>query len=289
MRAKSTQLFIALVAASVLISPAAAKNVCGDGKGEVCGSWFSTYSCDKAGACCHDDFNAWCCPPNYVCNGNTVFHDPGGNTHCLTEEKMSKSCKWNPEIVDPDTCADVSEVTGAWSMTLPEITAGDDSVVFTTGTTKTYSESATDTWGVKVTATVGAGLSVLGTGGKATLSAEASASFASTYSSSFSETKTKSAASSFSETGVGWQWMFTITDDCGEAYTYGPGFPIVTPNAATPPCCLPGYFVIGADGVRDNYTCLDGSPNLCTDMCDDMGDLDPLICASCDGKPVSDA
>ena len=61
-----------------------------------------------------------------------------------------------------------------------------------------------------------------------------------------------------------WQWLFTITDDCGEATTLGPGFPIVTTDIETPPCCLPGYFHISAEGVRDNFSCVEGTPNLCT-------------------------
>ena len=45
----------------------------------------------------------------YIYDLHTLFHMYWNSTK--TEEKMSKSCKWNPEIVDPDTCADVSEVT----------------------------------------------------------------------------------------------------------------------------------------------------------------------------------
>lgn len=64
---------------------------CGDHAGTKCGSWFSDAVCDsKDGACCHDDFNAWCCPPNFKCDG--VFHDPGGNNHCMTYSKVTSSC-----------------------------------------------------------------------------------------------------------------------------------------------------------------------------------------------------
>eukprot|EP00929_Paragymnodinium_shiwhaense_P008463 TRINITY_DN112417_c0_g1_i1.p1 TRINITY_DN112417_c0_g1~~TRINITY_DN112417_c0_g1_i1.p1 ORF type:complete len:300 (-),score=38.09 TRINITY_DN112417_c0_g1_i1:201-1025(-) len=64
---------------------------CGDHAGPHCSNAFVEARCDsKDGACCHDDFNAWCCPHNYKCSG--VFHDPGGNTHCMTTEKMSGSC-----------------------------------------------------------------------------------------------------------------------------------------------------------------------------------------------------
>lgn len=51
-------------------------DTCGDGTGEKCGSWFSTFSCP--GTCCHDDFNTWCCPKGpYECAG--VF---SGGSHC---------------------------------------------------------------------------------------------------------------------------------------------------------------------------------------------------------------
>lgn len=64
---------------------------CGDAKLAQCGSLFSDARCDSKGACCHDDFNAWCCPEGFKCTG--VFDDPGGNTHCLTVDKMSSSCQ----------------------------------------------------------------------------------------------------------------------------------------------------------------------------------------------------
>eukprot|EP00446_Apocalathium_sp_SHHI-4_P005519 CAMPEP_0177195208 /NCGR_PEP_ID=MMETSP0367-20130122/23393_1 /TAXON_ID=447022 ORGANISM="Scrippsiella hangoei-like, Strain SHHI-4" /NCGR_SAMPLE_ID=MMETSP0367 /ASSEMBLY_ACC=CAM_ASM_000362 /LENGTH=249 /DNA_ID=CAMNT_0018643225 /DNA_START=63 /DNA_END=812 /DNA_ORIENTATION=- len=52
--------------------------------GNRCGSWFSHMTC--LGNCCHDDFNAWCCPPGdeWVCQG-TFNHD---TSHC----KATKSC-----------------------------------------------------------------------------------------------------------------------------------------------------------------------------------------------------
>ena len=46
----------------------------------TCGSWFSSMSCP--GTCCHDDFNAWCCPTAdasmWQCKGS-FEHDA---SHC---------------------------------------------------------------------------------------------------------------------------------------------------------------------------------------------------------------
>lgn len=65
---------------------------CGDHAGAHCGSWFSTANCDsKDGACCHDDFNAWCCPPHFECDGG--FDDPGNNNHCMSFDHYTGSCR----------------------------------------------------------------------------------------------------------------------------------------------------------------------------------------------------
>ena len=66
-------------------------SACGDGKGPHCGSWFSSMSCGTGEACCHDDFNSWCCPSGWKCQG--VYNDPGGNTHCMTPSHISSSCQ----------------------------------------------------------------------------------------------------------------------------------------------------------------------------------------------------
>merc|ERR1711907_93441 len=58
----------------------------------TCGSAFSHMSC--IGQCCHDDFNAWCCPPDgpWQCGG-TFQHD---SSHCNAPK--SCYCQQKPQV-----------------------------------------------------------------------------------------------------------------------------------------------------------------------------------------------
>merc|ERR1712187_44680 len=86
------------------MGPSVAAHIqCGDGKGDTASNWFGdvvcgSYSEGKYGQACHDDFNVWCCPHNYGCQG--VFADPGGNDHCQTVDKVSEDCTYCPNRPD---------------------------------------------------------------------------------------------------------------------------------------------------------------------------------------------
>ena len=51
-----------------------------------------------------------------------------------------------------------------------------------------------------------------------------------------------------------WQLVFNTTDQCGTTDVFT-GELIQTPNAAAPPCCLPGFF---ADPGRPHADCVPG-------------------------------
>lgn len=75
---------------SLLTRVALSDSTCGDGNGHRCGSAFSHYKCGTGESCCHDDFNTWCCPPKYKCQGS--YKNPGNNRHCMEPEHHSSSC-----------------------------------------------------------------------------------------------------------------------------------------------------------------------------------------------------
>ena len=86
---KNCHLLLLLGLFAMLLQPATCGSiVCGDG-GPGCSNWFVTVKCGKGESCCHDDFNGWCCPAGYKCNGS--FQDPGGNDHCQTLEDMPRT------------------------------------------------------------------------------------------------------------------------------------------------------------------------------------------------------
>lgn len=150
-------------------------------------------------------------------------------------------------------------------MTLPDVTAGADSVSFSTGTTRSYSTTTTETWGRSATASVSAGFTAFGVNITASVSGTLSKTMAESSASSFSQTTTETRTTKFTEIGVGWQWQFDITDDCGTSTTLSPGFPIVTPSSDKPPCCLPGQFLVDeSNNKRDDFNCIAGAVNLCT-------------------------
>jgi len=91
---------------------------CGNTAGPSCGNMFVHVNCGTGESCCHDDFNGWCCPQGFKCNGN--FADPGDNTHCMTTSKISSSClceQTEYEIIAMDPVGEV-KVDHAWDSNL---------------------------------------------------------------------------------------------------------------------------------------------------------------------------
>jgi len=103
------------LAVSALVAGSLGNINCGNSAGPSCGNLFNQIHCDSTdGACCHDDFNGWCCPHGFKCNGN--YADPGGNTHCMTDSKISSSClcdQTNYEIIAMDPVGE-TQVENSW-------------------------------------------------------------------------------------------------------------------------------------------------------------------------------
>jgi hypothetical protein len=93
---------------------------CGNAKGPQAQNWWVKMECDsKDGAACADDFNGWCCPHSFKCDG--TYHDPGNNNHCMTApDHVSKSCLCEQseyEIVAMDPVG-APKIENAWDSKL---------------------------------------------------------------------------------------------------------------------------------------------------------------------------
>jgi len=107
-----------------------------------CGSAFSSMSCKAA--CCHDAFNAWCCPPDgpWTC-GSTFQHD---SSHCNAPN--SCSCQQEPQVVRVVASghAQTSAATGIDSTICcgPNTNCGNQiQQTFTSSTSASWSKSTT--------------------------------------------------------------------------------------------------------------------------------------------------
>lgn len=129
-----------LAALLIVALPAVLADNCGGNN--KCGSDFSSMSCKAA--CCHDDFNAWCCPPDgpWTC-GATFQHD---SDHCNAPN--SCSCQQKPQVISivASGAATTSAVTGIDSTICcgPNTNCGNQiTQTFTSSTEATWSKSTT--------------------------------------------------------------------------------------------------------------------------------------------------
>jgi len=90
---------------------------CGDTLGPSCHNAFDHATCSTGGACCHDDFHAWCCPEHYTCNGHhhgigdcySPQDDHGDACTCTqTEYEMIDMIPDGPVTVDSSWESDLS-------------------------------------------------------------------------------------------------------------------------------------------------------------------------------------
>lgn len=118
---------------------------CGNHAGPSCHNNWNDIHCGTGENCCTDDFNGWCCPVGFKCNGD--FRDPGGNDHCMTISKHSSSClcdQTDYEIIVMDPVGEAT-VDASWNS---DLTACCESPTEECGwsTTITKSNSQTVSW-----------------------------------------------------------------------------------------------------------------------------------------------
>lgn len=124
---------------------AAGKSHCpgaGGPAGNRCGSDFSHFDCP--GTCCHDDFNAWCCPAGdmWKCHGNF-----GGGSHC----DVTNACRCtqeNAEVIKVEAAGQIHQQAHAGYTEAFCCAAGDNCVAtvdtaFQDSTTMSWQQSTT--------------------------------------------------------------------------------------------------------------------------------------------------
>jgi len=134
-----------IVVVGVLVHLAVA-DTCGDGQGESCGSAFSHFQCP--GTCCHDDFNAWCCPAGpWKCNGVFTSGSHCDKTDCCT-------CTDELAYVTKITAAGTPSVEAAPAWNLTECCDADSPTTcgWGTGTQIEWTRSQTLSWSETITA-----------------------------------------------------------------------------------------------------------------------------------------
>jgi hypothetical protein len=112
------------------------------------------------------------------------------------------------------------------------------------GTSKSHSESQTETWSNSVTITVSEGFELEGEKSSIQVATTISHAVAQAYSNEWSESTQQTWGISFGDSAVGkaaWQFKFEETDSCGHVENTLIREYALTPDAATPPCCVPGY------------------------------------------------
>jgi len=103
-------LFLQCLAFSALFAGSLAGDIdCGDNSGPSCSNAWVHVNCGTGEACCHDDFNGWCCPKGFKCQGS--YSDPGGNEHCMTPTSISSSCLCDQTDYEIEAMDPVGEAT----------------------------------------------------------------------------------------------------------------------------------------------------------------------------------
>lgn len=152
-------------------------------------------------------------------------------------------------------CHVAPKPVGEWKNTF-KFSNGHQTFTMTHGTSRSYSSSVDTTWASEVTTTVSAGFKPFGIGADVSVSASISKSLSMSQSETFSTEKSESYSVTFYQAGTIWQWVWTVKDVCGTSTAYAEVF-VITNDALTKPCCLPGYFKNASD-IRSE--CLPGSP-----------------------------
>jgi hypothetical protein len=150
-------------------------------------------------------------------------------------------------------CPMTRAIQGSWIVVGTH--TGEQKFEYSQGTEFSSGHSSTSEWSVETAATMTSGFEM----GDVEVSSTYSETVSETMETYFSYTGTQKVTVSC-PSGVLWQFQTQVEDACSGAKTFS-SFTACTPNAATPPCCIPGY---NKPGDTDYQNCLDGPPLLCT-------------------------
>lgn len=140
--------------------------------------------------------------------------------------------------VDINDCTAIDKKVGQWVQV--GSSPGTQSYEFDYGVERSYTVQKTQTWGRSTTVSVTVGFSFAGFSASTTVSHEWSYQFSIQHSSTFSMSEMEKYTTTVGK-GVIWQFQMGITDNCGTSGIHMKDVQ-VTPDAHSPPCCLPGYF-----------------------------------------------
>lgn len=176
------------------------------------------------------------CPDDEVACGRCVSSDENEMCDGTKESGTSrlKCC--------PVRQCKASSVTGRW-VPIKTSNAREQTVKFHSGTSRDYVQGSSEEWGTSVKATVSQsfGFEAVGVSSETSLSVTTGAShtMAESYGASFRSDSWTENSDTFGP-GTVWQWQFSARDPCGDSTTAKSDLRL-TPAAAYPPCCLPGF------------------------------------------------
>ena len=220
---------------------------CGSGKNADCKEYcddpsYGAIKCAPAptGSATGPDDGTWSEPLKY-----------GVLRQCPTDQVMCGVCQ-SGENHDcqggwwRQKCCDIKPYTnkGSWQQIF-SISNSTSHFTYSYGTTKSDTTTNSTQWNDSVTASVTASMTVEGIGGASTtVSGTISQQFGSSDSRYWSMWTTDSMMNDYDASQNGmevWQWSYEISDPYGNLVKTMSLSTAITPNAATPPKCLPGY------------------------------------------------
>lgn len=151
---------------------------------------------------------------------------------------------------------------------------GSQQLQFSYGVDRSYSVSNTGSWSKSTTESMTGGFSYDGFSLSRTVSDGTSRQYTLSHSSTFSTSQMDTYVTTL-PAGVVWQFQVGVQDNFGTSTVHMRDFQ-VTDSAASPPCCLPGYFLDESD-PRGDCINVDGEVyNVCRDQ-DPDGDEDTML------------
>jgi len=183
-----------------------------------------------------------------------AYEDSGHDYQVTTREAQyddqAASQQW---LVTPAMACTVSaHPSGNWVNT-GRFSNADQTISLEYGTSRSYMSGTEETWGSSVTVAVEAGFEGFGS---VSVSGTISQSISKSQSTTWTTQTMREDSWTWHEAGTIWQWQWAITDACGTATASANSF-VLTNDANSVPCCLPGYFAHASD---PRGACVQGSP-----------------------------